>query len=343
VIPTQHVPEVLRRARELVSPALAEAVNSLSPELRPIVAYHLGWTDAAGRPEGANGNGGKGVRPALAVLSAEAAGADGALGVPGAVAVELVHNFSLVHDDVIDGDAERRHRPTVWATFGIGQAVIAGDALLSLAHEVVLAAPASAADVVRASRCLAEGTSAMIAGQALDMAFETLTGVTVDRCLAMEAGKTGALLGCASSIGSILGGAPDETVAALRDYGVELGLAFQAVDDLLGIWGDPSTTGKPAWSDLRQRKKTLPVTAALAAGNGRSGELHALLVAEHLGELDIARAAALVEECGGRDMARDEARARLARALGALERAGIEEGASRDLADVARFVVERNF
>jgi geranylgeranyl diphosphate synthase, type I len=343
VIPTQHVPEVLRRARDLVSPALADAAGRLSPELRPILSYHLGWTDASGRPEGANGNGGKGVRSALAVLSAEAAGAEAARGVPGAVAVELVHNFSLVHDDVIDEDEERRHRPTVWAVFGIGRAVIAGDALLSLAQEVVLRAAGSPTDVVRAARCLAGATSAMIAGQALDMAFETLDGVTVDRCLAMEAGKTGALLGCAASIGAILGGAPDETVEALDDYGVELGLAFQAVDDLLGIWGDPSTTGKPAWSDLRQRKKTLPVTAALAAGDGNAGELNALLLAEHLEELDIARAAALVEECGGRDMAREEARARLARALGALERAGIEEGASRDLADVARFVVERNF
>jgi geranylgeranyl diphosphate synthase type I len=343
VIPTSSMPQVLNRARDLVAPALAEAVERLSPELRPIVSYHLGWTDAMGRPEGGNGNGGKGVRSALAVLSAEAAGADPSSGVPGAVAVELVHNFSLVHDDVIDEDRERRHRPTVWAVFGIGNAVIIGDALLSLAHEVVLGAAAPAADLVRASRCLAEATSAMIAGQALDMAFETLAGVTVDRCLAMEAGKTGALLGCASSIGAVLGGAPDEVVAALRDYGVELGLAFQAVDDLLGIWGDPSTTGKPAWSDLRQRKKTLPVTAALAAGDRQAGELHALLVADHLEELDIARAAELVEACGGRDLAREEARARLDRALSALDRAGIAGGAGRDLAEVARFVVEREF
>ncbi len=343
MIPTQSVPEVLIRARRLVSPALAEAVQELSPELQPIVSYHLGWTDAGGRPEGGNGNGGKGVRAALAVLSAEAAGADGAKGVPGAVAVELVHNFSLVHDDVIDGDAERRHRPTVWAIFGIGQAVIAGDALLSLAQETLLRADAAPKDVVRATRCLAEATSAMIAGQALDMAFETLTGVTVDRCLAMEAGKTGALLGCASSIGAILGGADDATVSALREYGVQLGLAFQAVDDLLGIWGDPAATGKPAWSDLRQRKKTLPVTAALAAADGRAGELNELLLAGDLEEQEIARAAALVEACGGRELAREEARARLAHALGSLTSVTLAEEASEQLAEVARFVVARQF
>jgi geranylgeranyl diphosphate synthase type I len=277
------------------------------------------------------------------VLSAEAAGAPASHGVPGAVAVELVHNFSLVHDDVIDGDAERRHRPTVWAIYGVGRAVIAGDALLALAHEVVLAAPVAAPAIVGASRCLAEATSAMIAGQALDMAFETLTGVTVDRCLAMEAGKTGALLGCAASIGAVLASAPEETVAALREYGIQLGLAFQAIDDLLGIWGDPSTTGKPTWSDLRSKKKTLPVTAALAAGGGPAAELSELLITDPLDESEIERAARLVEQCGGRDLARDEAHARLAQAMSALDRAAVEDGAREELAEVARFVVAREF
>jgi geranylgeranyl diphosphate synthase type I len=343
LIPTQSVPEVLQRARELVSPALHDAVRALSPELQPMVTYHLGWTGADGTTPNGNGNGGKRVRAALAVLSAEAAGAGAETGVPGAVAVELVHNFSLVHDDVIDGDAERRHRPTVWAVYGIGQAVIAGDALLSLAHEVVLDAPSSPAAIVRASRCLAEATSAMIAGQALDMAFETLNGVTVDRCIAMEAGKTGALLGCASSIGAVLAGAPEETVAQLGQFGVQLGLAFQAVDDLLGIWGDPSTTGKPTWSDLRSRKKTLPVAAALATGEMLAAELQELLLADTLDENGVARAASLVEQCGGRELAREEAEARLAQALGALEAAGIESGPKDELAELARFVVAREF
>ena len=115
----------------------------------------------------------------------------------------------------------------------------------------------------------------------------------------MEAGKTGALLGCAASIGAVLAGADDEIVAALDRFGMELGLSFQAVDDLLGIWGDPATTGKPTWSDLRQHKKSLPVAAALASGAPGAAELAALLLAEHLEESEVARAAELVEECGG--------------------------------------------
>src|SRR5439155_24163222 len=128
------------------------------------IRYHLGYADADGTPVAAGG--GKGVRPALAVLSAEAAGADAGVGVPGAVAVELVHNFSLMHDDVVDGDRERRHRPTVWALFGMGEAIIAGDALQTLAVEVLLdtggrAAPRAAASLVRT-------TQAMIACQESD-------------------------------------------------------------------------------------------------------------------------------------------------------------------------------
>ena len=350
MIPTQRVPEVLHRARELVTPALRAAVAQLSPELRPIAAYHLGWVDAHGQPIG--GDGGKGVRQALAVLSAEAVGADGAVGTPGAVAVELVHNFSLIHDDVIDEDAERRHRPTVWALFGIGRAVIVGDALLALAQQVVLEPDTLEAAVAggtgndagaRAARCIADATAAMIAGQALDMAFESVPGVDVAGCLAMEAGKTGALLGCAAAIGAVLAGAADDAVGALDTYGMELGLAFQAVDDVLGIWGDPVATGKPAWSDLRQHKKTLPVAAALAAGGPMAEELATILASEHLEEAQVARAALLVEECGGRSAALAEADRRLASALDALERADLVPSAAAELADVARFVVDRDF
>ncbi|MHB1781832.1 MAG: polyprenyl synthetase family protein [Acidimicrobiales bacterium] len=368
MIPTQSVPEVLHRARELVTPALQRAVRRLSPELRPLAEYHMGWCDADGCPTGSDG--GKGIRPALAVLSAEAVGAPGATGVPGAVAVELVHNFSLIHDDVVDEDTERRHRPTVWALFGVGRAVIVGDALVALAQQVVLdpletyaphdstrdlagaeegPAAACTADVTafglaagaRAARCIADATAAMIAGQALDMAFESVPVVDVARCLAMEAGKTGALLGCASAIGAVLGGADERIAAALTAYGMELGLAFQAVDDLLGIWGDPAVTGKPAWSDLRQHKKTLPVAAALAESGPGAEELASLLACEHLEEAQIARAAHLVESCGGRQSATDEADRRLASALAALDQAGIVARAHAELADVARFVVER--
>jgi geranylgeranyl diphosphate synthase type I len=339
------VPEILARARKASGPAMAVAIDRLPPEIRRLATYHLGWTDTDGRPLQAPG--GKGIRPALALLSAEAAWADGAVGVPGGVAVELVHNYSLIHDDIIDGDIERHHRPTVWSVWGVGQAIIAGDALETLAHQVLLESPPAGA---AAAAALSTATAEMIAGQSDDIAFERRNNVSVEECMAMSAAKTGALLGCAASIGAILAGAPAATIGALRDFGRHLGLAFQAVDDLLGIWGDPARTGKPAGSDLRQRKKSMPIVSALAAGGDEAEELRALLLGpgngnrELLPPLDdaqVSRTAYLVEACGGREWATVRAKSHLDSALGALERVRLSAVPQRELADIAAFVVER--
>jgi geranylgeranyl diphosphate synthase type I len=319
-------PRALDRARDLVQPALRDAVSRLTAELQAPVQHHLG-------------GGGKHVRAALALLSAEACGAEPEAGVPGAVAIELVHNFSLLHDDVIDGDRERRHRPTVWAEFGVGPAIIAGDALAALATEVLLESPGPYA--ARAALELARATQAMIAGQADDMAFEPRTVVTVDECLTMEERKTGALLSCAAALGAILAGAPTATVEALREYGRHLGIAFQAVDDLLGIWGDPAVTGKPVGSDLRQHKKTLPIVISVAAADGLAGEFVALLRGR-LSEREVATAAQFVEGYGGREATMQVAEEHLAAALGALDDAPLAPGPAAELADVATFVVGRD-
>jgi geranylgeranyl diphosphate synthase, type I len=329
-------PEVLARSRDAIDPAIRTAVATLGPELRLPVAYHLGWTDAEGRP---TAGGGKGVRGALALLSAEAAGADAEVGVPGAVAIELVHNFSLLHDDIIDGDRERRHRPTVWALFGVGRAIIVGDALLTLAMQVL-----HGSDAARAAAAeLIGGTALMIEGQADDMAFESRLDVTVSECLRMEGYKTGALLSCASCIGAILAGAPEPVVGALRDYGFQLGLAFQAVDDLLGIWGSPERTGKPRWSDLDGGKKSLPITVALAADHPAGAELRALLANGGLDDAARTRAASLIEDTGARGHTEDVARTCLDRALVTLDAADLDPAAADELRGLARFVVEREF
>lgn len=344
--PTIGVADVLSRSRRAIHPAMAAAVERLAPEISHIATYHLGWTDAEGQPTAAPG--GKGLRPTLAVLGAEAAWADPELGVPGGVAVELVHNFSLIHDDIIDNDTERHHRPTVWSVYGVGPAIVAGDALQVLAHQLLLEASPETGPA--ASSALAEATAAMIAGQAADIAFEKRSNVSVEQCTAMSAAKTGALLGCASSIGAILAAAPEATIGALRDYGHHLGLAFQAVDDLLGIWGDPDTTGKPASSDLRRRKKSLPVVSALAAGGADADELRSLILGaegedpaglEPLDDDQVKRATYLVESCGGREWTTVRAKANLDAALGALERVRLSAIPHRDLADLAVFVVER--
>ena len=334
---------------ELVSvgPALRAAVDRLEPNTWAIAAYHFGWVDAAGRPSGSDvTGGGKGVRARLALLSARAAGAPAEVGLPGAVAVELLHNFSLVHDDVMDGDLQRRHRRTVWAVFGVPAAILTGSALQSLALEVVLDPPtptgAAAADL------LGRTTRALIGGQFEDLAFERRESVTVAECLAMAAGKTGALVSCSAAVGAVLAGAPADTIAALEAYGERVGLAFQLEDDLLGIWGDPAVTGKPALADLRARKKSLPVAAALATG-GPAARLRDWLATpapppdrtvDDLAELR--EIAGLVEEAGGRAWAAAEARRQVVLAEQALSDAPVEPAAATELVALARSLLGRS-
>src|SRR6204780_4942666 len=245
-------------ARDLVGPATEAAISRLSPRVRLVAAYHYGLADAEGNPVRVGS--GKALRPALALLSARAAGVAPERGVSAAVAVELVHNFSLLHDDIMDGDTERRHRPTAWTVFGVGAAILAGDALLCLAQDILLADQAPQG--VWAARCLSAAVHRLIAGQGADLAFERRDDVTLDQCLEMAGDKTAALMACACSIGAIYVGAPAELAMGLAGFGAHAGLAFQLTDDLLGIWGAPEVTGKPVRSDLRTRKKSLPVLAA---------------------------------------------------------------------------------
>ncbi|GAA3715453.1 polyprenyl synthetase family protein [Streptomyces tremellae] len=343
-VDTADVNALLARGRSLATPVLRAAVDRLAPPMDTVSAYHFGWIDAAGNP--AAGDGGKAVRPALALLSAEAAGAAPEEGVPGAVAVELVHNFSLLHDDLMDGDEQRRHRDTVWKVHGPAQAILVGDALFALANEILL--ELGSVEAGRATRRLTSATRKLIDGQAQDISFEHRERVTVEECLRMEGNKTGALLACASSIGAVLGGADDRTADLLESYGHHLGLAFQAVDDLLGIWGDPDSTGKQTWSDLRQRKKSLPVVAALAADNAASRRLGELLAAdaksndfETFSEEEFATRAALIEEAGGREWTSQEARRQHSVAVEALTGVDMPEEVRARFVALADFVVVR--
>lgn len=333
-------PLILDRARRLTEPALRRAVDGLLPELREPARYHFGWTDVDGNEVA--GGGGKGVRGALSILSAEAVGAPGETAIPGAVAVELVHNFSLLHDDIIDGDTERRHRPTVWSIWGEAQAIIVGDALHSLALEELLANAHPAA--AKAAARLATSTGAMIAGQSDDMTFDQRTDVTFEDCLAMEANKTGALIAYSSSVGAVLAEAADDQVEALTQFGAAVGLAFQAVDDLLGIWGDPAVTGKAVGNDLRERKRSMPVTAALHSGHPAAEQIAAAYGGTDPIDGDaIEELQALIEVAGGRERTQTVAGEHLALAIAALDSADFADAAANELREMATFIVDRTF
>lgn len=335
---TVTVPQVLTRVRDLVQPALQLAVDGLAdPQMRLIARYQMGWCDADGRPTNA---GGKAIRPALAVLSAEAVLGTASAGIPGAMAVELVHNFSLLHDDVMDRDTERRHRPTGWVAFGDGQAILAGSAMLTLAAEVLLD---SGLPGRRSLPCLLEATQVLISGQSQDLLLEGGGAVELADVLSMEAAKTAALLSCASSIGAHAAGAPDHITAGLAAFGHELGLAFQLVDDILGVVGDPARTGKSSSSDVRAGKRSAPIVAALSDDSPAGAQLAELLAdGPPTTDADVELATQLIGEAGGLDWAAREADARLARAIEHLSGLDLVDTAAADLAAVATYIVDRD-
>jgi geranylgeranyl diphosphate synthase type I len=258
----QNIASMLPEIEAELHAAVARAHGSGLEEFHHMLAYHLGWEGAGAGPEAT----GKRIRPLLALLTAAAAGGEWRKALPAAAAIELVHNFSLIHDDIEDNSPLRRGRPTVWKIWGIPQAVNAGDAMFTLAHLAMLRLEetASPGAALAAARILQATCLKLTQGQYLDIAYENRTDLTLDSYWEMVGGKTAALIAACTECGALVAGAGEATRHSYRQFGQFLGLAFQAQDDLLGIWGDSAVTGKSAESDLLEGKKSLPVLYGLA-------------------------------------------------------------------------------
>ncbi|GAA3677525.1 family 2 encapsulin nanocompartment cargo protein polyprenyl transferase [Lentzea roselyniae] len=332
--------DVLRLSAAQVDGPLRSAVGQLPAPLCLGAGFHFGFWDAAGGPITAAQ--GKMVRPAFAFAAARAVngGAVNDTALRAGVAVELVHNFSLVHDDVMDQDRTRRGRPTVWVQFGVPCAILVGDGLLALASQVLT----QEGDVGAAAMC-AELNSVVVdlcLGQQQDMSFEETLLVSPESYLEMAAGKTSALLAGSCVLGAMAGGGTQRQVSALRRFGHHVGLAFQLVDDVLGIFGDPAVTGKPAGADLLRYKKSMPVLAAMQAGCAASDELTELYRTQAITEARLARAVGLVERAGGRTWTQTEAERQYRLALDCLEEIGGDARAEAELAALANLMINRN-
>lgn len=259
-------PSALTRFHEAVQAEMRASFPASNWPIYDMARYALGWMDEHGEPADASG---KGARAALTMLGGEAISAAENVAsrvASGAAAVELVHNFSLVHDDVQDGDEERRGRPTVWCVWGVSQAINTGDLMRELSDAALRRAllhGASAESVLESIRRLNSATMQMIEGQYLDITFEQRLDVGVDEYLAMVERKTGAMMGVSLAIGGTLAGGSREQADVLDRAGRRLGRCFQMRDDWLGIWADPEALGKPTDADIRRRKKSYPVLYAL--------------------------------------------------------------------------------
>jgi len=295
--------------------------SPLFESLYGMMQYHLGRVDSRFQP--AKQKTGKRLRPMMCLLVCETTSGQYETALPVAAAIEVLHNFSLIHDDIEDQDMERHNRPTVWAEWGIAQGINTGDAMFVLSHIALHTLLHSEAPPIYQTKKVIqrfdETALALCQGQYLDISFETRKDVAVEDYLRMIQGKTAALLAYAAESGARLGDASVKTIDSYRQFGEAVGMAFQMIDDELGIWGNASVTGKPVGADLRQRKKSLPVVYAMSSLTGSdAAELHRLYDAgETLSDSDVRRMTALLERAGARDFVRHLAgkwqeRARLA-------------------------------
>lgn len=301
--------------------------------LATMAVHHFGWEDPQAKR-------GKRVRPVLLLLTHEAAGGTWQDALPAALAVELVHNFSLIHDDIQDQSTTRRGRPTVWARWGIAQAINAGDALYALAFAQITALDKAFphAHVVEALRLLAQTCIALVQGQVLDLAFEQREDVTLDEYWTMIHGKTAALLAAAAELGALLANTSAQRRTAFRRFGEYLGLAFQVWDDYLGVWGDPAQTGKSAADDLIARKKTFPVLYGLAQPDSAFARRW---YAGPISPEEAPEVARLLAETGAREHTLQTARRLTEEALNALDEAQPRDPAGQALRELAHALVGR--
>lgn len=301
-----------------------------------MLTYHMGWEGEGAGPEAR----GKRIRPLLVLLTTAASGGEWENALPAAAAVELVHNFSLIHDDIQDESPLRRGRKTVWKIWGRAQAINAGDAMFALAFLALhrLAETVSPSVALRAQLILQEACLALTQGQFLDLSYEKTHALSIEAYWPMVSGKTGALLSACLGLGALIGDTSPVIFEAYHDFGLWLGLAFQVLDDYLGIWGDAALTGKSTESDLITGKKSLPVLFGLE----QKGPFARRYTEGPLRSEEVASLAAQLTAEGARDFTLQKADELTARALHALQQAQPQGEAGQSLQTLAHRLLKRS-
>lgn len=297
------LPSVLSEYRDLVESALQEEIPQQNIAPYTPLRYHMGWCDKDGNPR--DDAEGKRLRPALLLLACQAAGGALESAMAAASAMEMIHNFSLIHDDIEDRDLQRHHRPTVWTIWGEPKALTAGSVMFNLAFLALSQSQKVPGErLLYASSRLTQSSLEMIEGQYLDISFEERLDVTTGEYLDMISRKTGALISCALEVGAFIGSGDRETAAVMAQAGRHLGNLFQIRDDILGVWGDPSVTGKAVGSDIMRKKKSFPVVHALEHGDDSTIKgVKDVLGKESVDEADVKQVLGMLEKTGSKERA----------------------------------------
>jgi len=322
------LPAIDEEIRRAVSKPLFKSYSGLEE----IISYHLGWENRDAQ--------GKKIRPVMVLLSAAAVGADWKCALPSAAAVELFHNFSLIHDDIEDGSHIRRGQETVWKKWGAPLAINAGDAVFALAFDALarLEESVNPQAALRSMQLLAETSLMLTCGQHLDITQERERIIGMDNYWSMIAGKTAALLTACIRLGAIAGQAMPEQEHHLGEFGRYLGLAFQVWDDWLGIWGNATELGKSTESDLVTGKKTLPIVYALE----KRGEFYRRWMQKPITPEDVAEVSAILVEAGAQAFTEHQAKQLTGHALESLHAAGIANTYVEGLEELALSLLQRS-
>ena len=337
--------DILKRFSPQVDAALDEALQQIHPEIANITRYFLGWLDESFKP--VSRRSGKKLRPTLALLVHEAITGSAAPAIPLAVALELIHNYSLIHDDIEDHDSERRGRPTVWRLWGESVAINVVDTLHALAFRTLLNDnPSDSSGMLEVYRTLVETSCQLCEGQHLDITYEKVLDIDQEHYLRMIGRKTAALIACSSFAGARLATNDESLVNAYQGFGTNLGYAFQIRDDFLNLWGDREHVGKDQYSDLRSKKKTLPVVYALARLVDERGErLRAIYadIDQPMQSEEIHYVLGLLEDLKAREYTVDLVNQYIDESLRCLHRTGVSNTSQAQLHTLARFLVGRDY
>ncbi len=336
---------VWKQFRPELEAELKYVVGRASLRLYDMMRYHMGWIDESGRTR--KETAGKRLRPVLCLLACQALGGQWRQALPVAAAIELVHNFSLIHDDIQDSSTERRGRPTIWYIWGQPQAINVGDCMHALALSSLLRLEDTGtthAKMVRAARIMGEASLRLSEGQYRDLSYENHLDIKINDYLSMINGKTAALFRCSLEIGAIMATDNESQISHMRSYGQALGMTFQVHDDVLSIWGDEKTTGKSNASDIRSKKKTLPVIYALEKAKGEDGKrLRQIYQQETIDTTDIDDVMHLLNKIDARSYAQATSMKYYREALSELDAANISQPEKVALQEIAKFLLEREY
>ncbi len=314
-------------------------------QLYDIMKYHLGWLDE--ELNHVDQYVGKRFRPTMCLLTYNTISGVYDKVLPAAAAIELIHNFSLIHDDIEDVDAERRHKPTVWKLWGVPHAINVGDGMHVMANLAALRLNelnVTHSKIVDVIGILNRSVMELCEGQYLDMSFEGRTDVTTDMYLEMISRKTAALIEASMHIGAVLATNDEELVRHFRKFGKKIGIAFQIIDDIIGIWQRTEDTGKPVASDIRNKKKTLPVLYAFEKASKENRKLMAdVYEKDELSDDDVNKILNVLEEVGAREGCQKIASKFEREALEELDRTGIQNEAMDKLKTLTNFLVDRTY